>query len=118
YNNCMKPFVLLVSALLLLLVCNGVHADDATWDNNPVSGDWNTADNRTPAVVPTNIATFNASNITDISVSQFLSYIDNLVFNPGASVYSITSLSLTSLDLYGGGIIHNSVITLNFNFAL
>ena len=75
----------------------------ASWNLNPVSEDWNTAENWTPAVVPTNIATFNASNQTDISVSQFLSYADSLVFSTGASAYTITLLSATSLDIYGEG---------------
>ena len=49
-------FIILTSALFL-----DAFAGSATWNSNPVSNDWNTAANWTPATVPNgpeDIATF------------------------------------------------------------
>jgi hypothetical protein len=57
---------------LMFLVPALVYADSAQWDLNPISGDWNTADNWTPMTVPNgsaDIATFALSNTTNVSIS-------------------------------------------------
>src|SRR5690349_13760029 len=69
-------------------------AGSATWNLNPSSGNWNTAANWTPATVPnspSDVATFGVSNTTNITLSQFNSINANVVFNPGASAFTITA---------------------------
>jgi hypothetical protein len=62
---------LIGSGLIFLLATFG-QAGSATWDLDPISGDWNTAANWTPNGVPNgraDIATFGLSNTTDVSIS-------------------------------------------------
>ena len=62
--------ILVVAISLLAPIV--AHADSATWNLNPTSGDWNTAANWTPMAVPngpSDTATFALSNVTNISVS-------------------------------------------------
>ena len=59
------PLVCLFSCLLAAQSFAG----SATWNLNPTSGDWNTAENWTPNTVPnstTDIATFGASSVTEV----------------------------------------------------
>src|SRR5947199_9161243 len=72
-------------------VSNSVHAGSATWDLNPVSGDWNTATNWTPATVPdgsADTATFAVSNTTAISISAN-TRVGWLALAPGARHYAM-----------------------------
>ena len=108
----------------VLLACSALLPDcafagSATWNLNPISGDWNTADNWAPATVPNaiaDIATFNVSNITNISVATAI-YADSIVFGPGGSPYAITVIqgSFSSIGLFGEGVINNSGTTQRFN---
>jgi hypothetical protein len=66
-------FFLLAAVLLLFLLSAGgrAFAGSATWALNPQFGDWYIADNWTPPTVPNgpgDTATFDVSNITDITV--------------------------------------------------
>jgi hypothetical protein len=45
----MKTKLLIIVNLALAI---NVHADSATWNLNPATNDWNTANNWTPATVP------------------------------------------------------------------
>src|SRR5262245_13381704 len=98
----------LVAATLLFLAAQRPSlAGSATWSSNPTSEDWNITANWRPQTVPnsiTDIATFDASNITDVLV-DFGSNIslDSAVFDSGAPAYSIT-LDVSNLKLYGAGI--------------
>src|SRR2546423_11292681 len=79
----------------------------ATWNLSPTSGDWNTAANWTPATVPngeTDTATFDLSNITDVAVSASTT-VNGIIFNPGASAFTITANSFDLLTIVGTGII-------------
>ena len=90
-----------------------VQAASATWDLNPVSGDWNTAENWTPNTVPngpSDTATFGVSNITDVSLSDAIE-VEGIIFNPGANPYTVTA---TNLTISGTGITNNSGATQNF----
>ncbi len=65
-----------ISTLLFLLFLfsglQALHGSSATWKNNPISNDWNTAANWTPNTVPNgpnDVATFFPSSVTSISVS-------------------------------------------------
>jgi autotransporter-associated beta strand protein len=111
-NTSFTPLRFLIAATLLLLAAQRPSlAGSATWDQNPSSGDWNTAANWTPPTVPnstTDIATFDASNVTDVLV-DFGSNInvDSVVFNNGAPAYTIT-LDVSNLKPNGAGFVNNS----------
>jgi hypothetical protein len=97
------------AALLLLAVQRPSLAGSATWDQNPTSGDWNTAANWTPQTVPnstTDVATFGTSGITDVTNTDVIINLDSLVFDLGASQYTIAALD--NIELYGTGIVNNS----------
>ena len=101
----------IAAALLFLAAQRPSLAGSATWNQDPSTGDWNTAANWTPQTVPnsiTDIATFNASNVTDVTV-DFGSNIDvdSVVFDNGASAYTIT-LDVSNLKLNGAGFVNNS----------
>ena len=92
-------------------------ASDATWGLSPTSNDWGTADNWTPSMVPTGTATFDISNTTHLSVAEDRS-VDSLVFNPGASAFTIKTepalhRSAVTFSITGAGFINNSGITQN-----
>ena len=110
--------------LLIPLALQFAHADSATWNLNPTNGDWYTAANWTPNTVPNgpgDIATFDVSTITDISPVPGTGSIevDSIVFNLGASAYTITVpwyLGEFNYFLYisGTGIVNNSGVSQNF----
>src|SRR5713101_8800990 len=82
----------LLPALGLMLSAQAGHAGSATWLANATSGDWNTAANWMPNTVPNgsgDIATFDVSNTTGISISAE-TQINGVVFNPGSSAFTIT----------------------------
>src|SRR4051812_12757690 len=71
----------------------------ATWQTTPSSGDWNTAANWNPMIVPNgnaDAASFGTSTITNVSISANTTVM-NLNFNAGASAYTITATSSLSL---------------------
>ena len=85
-------------------------AGSATWSANPISGDWNTAANWTPATVPngtSDIATFDTSNLTDVSISVTTT-VDGILFSPNASAFTISVFPTFPLSLTGFGITNNS----------
>jgi autotransporter-associated beta strand protein len=98
---------------IVLVIAKAALGDSATWKMRPTSGDWNTAANWTPETVPngpTDIATFDVSNTTDVSVSEIV-FLDSMVFNPGASVYHIGLHGA----LEGTGLINNSGVIQNID---
>src|SRR5690349_19754549 len=112
----MKP-LLPVICLLSWLIAAHSFADSATWNLNPTSGDWNTATNWTPATVPnspSDVATFEVSNTTSITLAQFNGISANIVFNPGASAFTISAPNDANLDFGNTGITNNSGLTQNF----
>jgi len=73
---------------LSLGALNATYADSATWSLNPISNDWNTAENWTPNTVPnslTDVATFNTSAVTEVTLTTDfpVNYLATLQFNPG-----------------------------------
>ncbi|MGH8092073.1 MAG: autotransporter-associated beta strand repeat-containing protein [Chthoniobacterales bacterium] len=86
-----------------------------TWNAAPVNGDWDTAANWTPAVVPgeTDDVTFNASSITAITFSAD-SGVRDAIFNPGASAYTYTASHLSNMTFAVVGITNNSGSTQQF----
>jgi autotransporter-associated beta strand protein len=113
----MKTLLRLGLTLLpLLLSPLSLRAGSATWNASPVNGDWDTAANWTPMTVPNSnkdTATFDASNITDITTS-LVATTARIVFNPGASAYTITSRASFELMIAGAGIQNDSGTTQNF----
>jgi outer membrane autotransporter protein len=81
------------------------------WSASPGSNIWNTDSNWLPATVPTNIATFGASNTTSIAFLPFIvTSIGTLQFNPGAPPYSFTTFAplFTPIRITGAGIVNDS----------
>jgi hypothetical protein len=108
-------FGILPASLLLLLSIQSSHAGSATWNLDPTTGDWNTADNWTPATVPNgpgDTATFDVSHVTTVSKSVFFVEVSGIKFNPGASAFVIHSN--WSLAISGEGIMNDSAVAQNF----
>jgi hypothetical protein len=113
----MKTKLLIILSLTIALK---VYADSATWNLNPISNDWNTAANWTPNTVPngpTDVATFDVSNVTNVSISADTT-VAGIVYNAGASAFTITAPPALNLTLAGTGITNNSGTTQNFVTAV
>ena len=112
-----SPFPSVLFTLLLLFFTQVAFAGSATWNLNPTSGDWNTAANWAPATVPnssSDTATFGISNTTAVSLSASVT-INGILFNPSASVFTISpEPNGTGLTFSGLGVTNNSGITQNF----
>jgi autotransporter-associated beta strand protein len=92
------------------LVIGAAAAESATWELNPVSSDWNTAANWTPATVPngpSDIATFAASNQTAISVSN-ATEVNEIDFAAGSSTFEITLNPFVVMTISGTGMVNDS----------
>jgi autotransporter-associated beta strand protein len=111
------PFVTALSpAFILILGTQTIQADSATWKTSPATGNWNHAANWTPMTIPngpSDTATFAASNTTGVSLSANTE-VNGIMFNPGASAFTITSGPGFQLTISGVGITNNSGITQNF----
>ncbi len=102
---------------LFILDQPNVRAGSATWSLNPASGDWNTATNWMPATVPNgalDVATFGTSSVTDLSLSASVE-VAEIVFNPGASAFTLTTQPSVTLTISGAGVTNNSGVTQNFS---
>ena len=98
-----------------------LHAGSATWNLDPASSDWNTAANWTPNTVPngpSDTATFDVSNTTTISVANGVLEVAAIIFNSGASAFTIAddSRAATQLTVSGAGIVNNSPTLQTFDF--
>jgi len=97
-----------------------VFADSATWNLNPATRFWNNPANWTPATVPksrSDIATFDVSNLTEITFSRSTE-VGGFVFDPSASSYTITvPPGSTTLVISGDGITNNSGTSQQFVLA-
>ena len=66
-------------------------AGSAIWSSAPANGNWNSAANWTPTTVPNgpaDTATFGSSSVTKVTISADTE-VDSIVFNPGASAFTI-----------------------------
>src|ERR1041384_6080430 len=102
--------------VLSCLIAGHSFAGSATWSSNPVSGDWNTAANWTPATVPngsTDIASFSSSQITNLALSSPTTVAES-VYDAKANGFTITSAGLTSLTFAGDGIVNPSATSQSF----
>ena len=115
----MKTKLLILISLAFAL---HAHAGSATWSMNPTSGDWNSSTNWTPPTVPngpTDTATFDVSDTTNVSLSASLTEVAEVVFNPGASGFNIAIAAGSTghdvtLTISGAGVENNSDVTQNF----
>lgn len=108
--------VVLLPVVLLLLTIQTSHAGSATWKASPATGDWGTATNWTPSTVPNgpiDTANFATSNRTAVSLSASTE-VNGIVFNTGASAFTITVADFLTITVSGVGITNNSGITQNF----
>jgi autotransporter-associated beta strand protein len=108
----MKTLILAaIRCSVLFLLPTLTYATSAQWDLDPISGDWNTAENWTPNGVPNgpaDIATFGLSNTSDISISANTE-VNSIIFTPAATnPYSITVNAGLTLTVSGVGITNNS----------
>jgi len=107
----------LIAAIVQTPVARG---GSATWLSSPGSGDWNTAGNWTPGVVPNaagDTATFNVTRTVDVSLSANTE-VNGIVFSAGASAYTIAVSPNITLTISGTGIANNSGLTQNFVTAV
>ena len=111
----MKRLIFVIAVALLSLAAQRPSlAGSATWDTNPLSGDWTTAANWMPNTVPngpSDTATFSASNVPQLIVSGLIE-VAGLNFDSAADAFTITtvpsSTSGTVLFITGPGIINAS----------
>jgi autotransporter-associated beta strand protein len=116
----MKTPILSCAIILTLSLgaLRAVYAGSATWSTNPISNDWNTAENWTPNTVPNgpdDVATFGLSHHTGVFVSTDTE-LNELIFSPGASPFTINAAVGQILTISGIGITNNSGIPQNFVF--
>ena len=84
----------------------------STWNLNPSSSDWNAAANWTPPIVPNGpdaTAIFDVSNTTSLSLSARTT-VGEIIFNPGASAFTITAPDnvANALNIVGAGLSNQS----------
>ncbi len=120
-----KPVLGVILLILSLISAVHVQADSATWNLNPTSGDWNTANNWTPNVVPngpSDVATFEVSNTTQVSLSSESTEVSEIDFNSSASSFNITAAPArtgpsVTLTISGVGVVNNSGVIQNFSIG-
>src|SRR5216683_1465936 len=112
-----RVFLLAAAVLpIVLLAQNTAFAGSAKWKQSPATGNWNTAGNWTaggPPNGPADTATFQSSNTTGVSLS-LNTEVNGIVFNAGASAFTITAAPAFPLSIRGVGITNNSGIMQNF----
>jgi autotransporter-associated beta strand protein len=113
----MSTFSFFTAAALLFLAAQRPSlAGSATWSTNPSSGDWNIAVNWVPNTVPngpSDIATFGTSNVADLFINSTSVELDSIVFNSGATPYTI-SVEVSNILLTGTGVVNNSGLPQSF----
>jgi autotransporter-associated beta strand protein len=103
-------------AALLIGSAAPVVAQSGTWLTVPFNNNWNSGFNWSGNNVPTVTASFGTSSITSISLISSSATVNNIVFNSGASAYTISSAQGGSytLTINGAGITNNSGVMQNF----
>jgi autotransporter-associated beta strand protein len=106
-GGAMRGHLLTTTAAVALLAAMPAQAQDATWQLNPVTSDYNTAANWTPATVPTGTAFFGATNVPNLTFSSAATGVGGWTFNAGAPAYTFT-LGANALLFNGAGIVINA----------
>jgi autotransporter-associated beta strand protein len=93
-----------------------VYAQDAAWLQVPVSSDWEDPNNWTGGVMPTGVATFDATTLAAITINDpFVAFfIDTMSFTAGAPQYSFTMVDSTLL-MEVNGVVNSSPSAPIFN---
>ena len=98
---------------------SGSFAGSATWKASAANGDWFTVNNWVQRTIPNgpgDTATFASSNRTSPYIA-FNAEVNGIVFNPGASAFTITNpRGAPVLTISGAGITNNSGIVQHFVF--
>jgi autotransporter-associated beta strand protein len=99
---------------VFLIAAQLAQGDNSAWNLDPTSSDWNTAVNWTPASVPNApdvTAIFDVSNTTNVSLSGRTT-VGEIIFNPGASAFTITAPDqmADALSIVGAGLSNQSGI--------
>jgi autotransporter-associated beta strand protein len=102
----------------LLSTTNSSFAGSATWKANAANAEWFTANNWVQGTIPNapgDTATFASSNRTSIDI-PFDVEVNGIVFNPGASAFTIASnpAAVPVITISGVGITNNSGIVQHF----
>src|SRR5215467_11960600 len=121
-RSILRAFLLSTAAILTLLLstASSSFAGSATWNASAANDEWFNVNNwvqRTIPNSPSDTATFASSNRTSIDIFAFDMELNGIVFNPGASAFTIaTNLQATTLQLIisGVGITNNSGVVQNF----
>jgi autotransporter-associated beta strand protein len=118
----------ILAVVALVGSIQALHAGSATWNVSPTSNDWNTAENWTPATIPsseTDVATFGVSNTTDVICGDApgeggtTTIVGDIIFSEGATGYTITvtpvfdNIFPSIIAVYGGGVTNNSGMVQN-----
>ena len=105
-----------IGATLLSFSAQTTQAGSATWLANPATNHWNNANNWTsggPPNGPNDIATFATSNTTGIIHTADVE-VSGIVFNSGASAFTITTGATATLTIVGTGVTDNAAAAENF----
>src|SRR5262245_10539108 len=104
---------------LLLSTASSSFAGSATWKANDANGEWFNVNNWVQGTIPNapgDTATFASSNRTSIDIVAFDMELNGIVFNPGASAFTIATNPQVApqLTISGVGITNNSGVVQNF----
>lgn len=107
-----------ISLLILLSLIPAIdsYAGSATWNAVPTSDSWSNTSNWTPSTVPkdpADTATFGTSSITTLHYASLT--VGSIVYNPGASAYTINPYDVYKSTMSGPGIINNSGVMQTIN---
>ena len=102
----------------LLSTTSSSFAGSATWKASAANAEWFTANNWVQGTIPNSpgdTATFGSSNRTSIDIA-FSVEVNGIVFNPGASAFTIASnpAGVPEITISGVGITNNSGIVQHF----
>lgn len=93
-------------------------AGSAMWNAKlPTQESWDDSNHWAPHTIPhtrDDTATFDVAEETTVRIDDYYHNVGSLVFNPGASAYTITQKYQTYFRLSGSGVVNNSGIVQNF----
>ena len=103
---------------LMLSAASSSFAGSATWKASAANAEWFSVNNWVQGTIPNapgDTATFASSNRTSIDIS-FNVEVNGIVFNPGASAFTIASnpAAVPTITISGVGITNNSGVVQNF----